>query len=277
MSRRERLIPLEKSRKVIQLERRGLVKKKPIGAVIWGLLGILCLAYCLTIGLFMGYGTYFFLIWGVLAVCCGILSFILAHTGWVAKLSKWFKVTCVAVFVIGVILFGVVESCIIGSFGVKPTPGADYCIILGAQWKVSGPSYILRLRLDAALEYLRENPETIVIVSGGRGSDEPISEAQGMKEYLVNAGIEEERILTEDTSNNTVSNLSNSGALLDKANDRVVLVTNNFHVYRACSIARRQGYVHLEGLAADSHMGMLPNNLLREFFGVIKDTMTGNM
>lgn len=278
MRKRERLIPLEKSRKVIQLDRRGLVKKKkPVGAIVWGLLGVVCLAYCLVIGLFMGYGTRFFLIWGVLAVFCGFLSFLLAHAKWMEKIPKWLKGICVIVFLAGVVLFGVVEARILGSFQAQPKAGADYCIILGAQWKTSGPSYILQLRLDAALKYLRENPETIAIVSGGQGADEPISEAEGMKGYLVNAGIEEERILLEDTSTSTTGNLVNSSALLDKGNDSVVLVTNNFHVYRACCIARRQGYAHLEGLAADSHMGMLPNNLLREFFGVVKDTVTGNM
>lgn len=278
MRKRENLIPLEKSRKVIQLDRRGLIKKKkPIGAIVWGVLGVLCLAYCLAIGLFMGYGTRFFLVWGVLAAFCGILSFVLAHEGWVKKLPKWLKGTCVILFLAGLILFGTVEAKILGSFQAQPNAGADYCIVLGAQWKTSGPSYILQLRLDAALKYLRENPETMAIVSGGQGANEPLSEAEGMKEYLMNAGIEEERILMEDASTNTVGNLVNSAELLDKENDRVVLVTNNFHVYRACSIARKQGYGHLEGLAADSHMGMLLNNLLREFFGVIKDTAAGNM
>lgn len=278
MSKKERLIPLEKSKKVIQLDRRGLVKKKkPIGAIIWGLMAVLCLGYCLVIGLFMGYGTRFFLIWGVLGVFCGFLSFLLAHERWIKKLPKWLKGGCVIVFLAGLVVFGVVEASILERFQAQPKAGADFLVILGAQWKTNGPSYILQLRLDAALKYLRENPETIVIVSGGQGANEPISEAEGMKGYLVNAGIEEERILMEDASTNTAGNLINSSALLDKENDRVVLVTNNFHVYRACCIARRQGYAHLEGLAADSHLGMLPNNLLREFFGVVKDTLAGNM
>ncbi|MCM1046063.1 MAG: YdcF family protein [Candidatus Gastranaerophilales bacterium] len=278
MRKRENLIPFEKSKKVIQLDRRGLVKKKkPIGAIIWGALGVLCLVYCLVIWLFMGYGTHFFLVWGALAVFCGLLSFVLAHERWMEKLPKWLKGVCVILFLAGLILFGTVEVKILGSFQAQPSAGADYCIILGAQWKTSGPSYILQLRLDAALRYLKENPETIVIVSGGQGATEPVSEAEGMKGYLIDAGIAEERILMEDTSTNTISNLLNSAELLDRENDRVVLVTNNFHMYRACSIARKQGYQHLEGLAADSHMGMLPNNLLREFFGVIKDTAAGNM
>lgn len=278
MRKRERLIPAEKSKKVIQLDRRGQIKKKrSVGAVIWGILGILCLLYCLCIGLFMGFGTYFFLIWGVLAVFCGIISLFLAHRNWMARIPKWLRVISIILFAMGLLLFGTVETMILGSFGTWPAAGADYCIILGAQWKSSGPSYVLQKRLDAALVYLRENPETVVIVSGGQGSNEPISEAEGMKTYLVNAGIAEERILMEDTSTNTNENLVNSSALLDKGHDRVVLVTNDFHVFRACGIAKKQGYAHLEGLAADSYPAMLPNNLLREFMGVIKDIAVGNM
>lgn len=278
MRKRESLIPSEKTKKVIRLDRRGQVKKKrSAGAAIWGVLGILCLLYCLCIALFMGFGTYFFLIWGVLAVFCGIISLFLAHKNWVAKIPKWLRIIFIIIFVMGLLLFGTVEAVILGSFGAWPTAGADYCIVLGAQWKSTGPSYVLQKRLDAALVYLRENPETVVIVSGGRGSNEPISEAEGMKAYLMNAGIAEERILMEDTSTNTNENLANSSTFLDKRYDRVVLVTNDFHVFRACGIAKKQGYAHLEGLAAGSYPAMLPNNLLREFMGVIKDTAVGNM
>lgn len=278
MRKRERLIPLEKSEKVIHLDRRGQAgRKKSAGAVIFGALGIFCFLYCLGIGLFAGYGSRFFLVWGAIAVCCGVLSCLLAHPRWLGKIPKWLRYIFVIVFVLGILCFGAVEGMILSCFGAVPQPGADYMIILGAQWKSSGPSYVLQKRLDAAIKYLSENPDTIVIVSGGQGSDEPISEAQGMMEYLVNAQIEPERILMEDTSATTNENLLNSSRLLDKENDRVVLVTNNFHVFRACGIARKQGYVHLEGLAAGSYPAMLPNNLLREFFGVMKNTLVGNM
>ena len=97
-----------------------------------------------------------------------------------------------------------------------------------------------------------------------------------MRQYLLTAGIEDERILVEDKSTNTVENLTFSGGLLDKENSRVVIVTNNFHVFRALKIAEKQGY-HAEGLAASSVTWMVPNNMLREFFGVLKDFVVGNM
>ena len=68
-----------------------------------------------------------------------------------------------------------------------------------------------------------------------------------------------------------------SGRLLDPENDKVVIVTNNFHVFRAICIAEKQGYRNVEGMAAGSVAGMAPHNLLREFFGVVKDFLLGNL
>lgn len=272
------LVPFEKSKRVIYLDKRGKEKTKtPLSAKIFGVLGVLCLLYCLSIFFFMGYGTTFFLIWGALAVGCGILSLLLVHREWMRRIPKWLHVGFGVIVTAAILLFCIVEGLILSHFAAKPQMGADYVLVLGAQWKADGPSYVLQKRLDEALQYLENNPETVVIVSGGQGSNEVISEAAGMQSYLVAAGINEERILVEDKSTNTCENLVFSGRLLDKANDRVVLVTNNFHMYRATKIAEKQGYVYVEGLAADSYPGMLPNNLLREFLGVMKDFFVGNM
>lgn len=272
------LIPYEKSKRIIYLEKRG--KKKtmtPLSSKVLGVLGVLCLLYCLSILLFMGYGTTFFLIWGALAAVCGILSLLLAHREWLEQIPKWLRVSFLVCVTAGALLFCVVEGLILSRFAAQPQPGADYVLVLGAQWKANGPSYVLQKRLDAALKYLNDNPETLVIVSGGQGSNEVISEAAGMQSYLLAAGIAGERIFVEDKSTNTCENLVFSANLLDKANNRVVLVTNNFHVYRATEIAEKQGYDHVEGLAAGSYPAMLPNNLLREFLGVIKDFCVGNL
>lgn len=275
--KKEHLVPLEKSKKIIYLEKRGRGQNKSVGAVIFGILGIGCLLYCLSIALFIGYGTKFFLAWGGLAAAFGMVSLVLAHREWVAILPHWFKICFTVCAVAAVLFFTAVEGLIFSGFGAKAQPGADYVVVLGAQWKQSGPSYVLQKRLDTAAEYLQQNPETVAVVSGGQGSNEPISEALGMKEYLIKAGISQERIIMEDQSTNTYENLLYSGLLLDKGNARVVIVTNNFHIFRAVHIAQKQGYRHTEGLAAPSFPGMLPNNLLREFFGVVKDFLVGNL
>lgn len=276
--KKEHLIPMKESKRVIRLEERGHRQNRvSVGGVLFALLGVLCAAYCMFIALFMGYGSYFFLIWGVLAVVCLILSVILFHKEFVKKLPRWFKVSSLVCFVAGILFFGAIEGTIISKFSAQAKPGADYMIILGAQWKPRGPSYVLQKRLDTALIYLQENPDTKVIVSGGQGSNEPISEAQGMSEYLIKSGISEERIIIEDKSTSTYENLSFSGELFDKSNQRVVLITSNFHVYRVEQIAKKQGYAQAESLAAPSHPAMVANNMMREFFGVLKDWWIGNM
>lgn len=278
MGKKERLIPREKSKNVIYLDKRGYIgRKKTVPAIIFGLIALASLVYCIVIALFMGYGTKFFLVWGVIALFFGILTFLMLKPNILEKIPKWIKWVFVILCVVGFVFFAIIEGMIISGFGAQPSPGADYCIVLGAQWKGSGPSYVLQKRLDAALGYLNQNEGTMVIVSGGQGANEPISEAEGMKEYLIAAGIAEERIVMEDQSTNTNENLMNSSVYLDKENDRVVVVTNNFHLFRACGIASKQGYRHIEGLAAGSYPAMLPNNLLREFLGVIKDSLVGNL
>lgn len=249
----------------------------PAGALIFGILSVLCLLYCLSIGLFAGYGTRFFLVWGLLAAAMGGIAVLFYRREWLEVIPLWLRTACVVCVAAGMLLFLIVEGMIIGRFGATAQPAADYLIILGAQWKQSGPSLVLQKRLDTAVEYLEANPETCVIVSGGQGANEPISEAEGMKGYLADAGIALERIMVEAESSNTNENLRNSSVFLDKEKDRIVVVTNNFHLFRAESIARKQGYKQVEGLSAPSHVGMMANNLLREFLGVMKDFAVGNL
>lgn len=247
-----------------------------MGTVLFGIFGVLSLLYCISIAI-AGFGTYFFLVWGAIGVFSLLLAFLLADREKIARVPAWLKVIAVLLFCLGLALFGAVEGIIFSQYQAVPAAGADYVIILGAQWKPEGPSEVLRRRLDTAVKYLNANPEAMAIVSGGQGSNEPISEADGMRQYLVSAGISDERILVEDQSTSTLENLVYSGRLLDKENDRVVIVTNNFHMFRALQIARRQGYTKTEGLAASSVAWFAPNNLLREFLGVVKDFVVGNL
>lgn len=271
------LIPFEKSHKVIHLERRGnKLNKYTVCSYLFGIAGISSLIYCGGIAL-VGFGTYFFLIWGVLGVIFLCLSALLSSRKLMDAIPKWMKNVCAILFWLGLLLFCVIEGLILTQYHAEGKPGADFCIVLGAQWKSNGPSEVLRRRLDKAVAYLVANPDTKVIVSGGQGHNENISEASGMREYLINAGIDANRILMEEKSSNTYENLVFSGELFDKANDSVVIVTNNFHVFRTLAIARKQGYGNVEGLAASSLLGMAPNNLLREFLGVIKDFLLTNL
>lgn len=273
----KKIIPIEKSKKVIWLDDRGRERKLIGHAIAFTILAVLCLGYCAGIGLFMGYGTYFFLIWGLMGAGFGMIALFCAKPAWRRKIPLFLRRLFWVLFGIGLVIFLSVEGLILTRCHAEGAPGADYLIVLGAQWKTSGPSKVLQYRLDKAVEYLKVNPDAKVIVSGGQGPGEPIAEAEGMARYLANAGIAGERIFEENTSVNTYENLRNSTVYLDKARDSVVIVTNNFHVFRAEKLAYGQGYQKATGLAADSYPPMQVHNLLREFFGVVKDFLMGNL
>lgn len=252
-------------------------KKRKKKMNLYMILGFLCLAYFIVIILFAGTGSNFYLIWGGLAA--GLL--VLGFSKYMGLLERRIPVlvrrgTFICAL-LGTALFIVVEAFIISGFFKTGEPGLDYIIVLGAQVREEGPSRVLKMRLDKAYEYLAANEETIVIVSGGQGANEPETEAACMKDYLVSEGIAADRILMEDKSTDTNENLSFSWKLIEGEEKSVGIVSNNFHVFRAVKIAQKLGYHKVDGIAAPAYMALQPNNMLREFFGVMKDFLVGNM
>lgn len=77
------------------------------------------------------------------------------------------------------------------------------------------------------------NPDTVCIASGGQGDDEGISEAECIRRYLINYGIDPERVLLEDKSTSTLTNIENSLKLLPEGAENIGIVTNDFHIFRA--------------------------------------------
>ena len=126
----------------------------------------------------------------------------------------------------------------------------------------------LKRRLDAALDYLAHFPEAAVIVSGGQGSGEDITEADAMAAYLLSRGVERRKIIREDRSTSTRENLRFSRKYLDVSKDSAAIVTNDFHIFRAVLTARREGYEHVCAIPASSNPVFQINYLVREFFAV---------
>lgn len=240
-------------------------------------LGIICIGYFICIAFFVGHGTNFYFIWLFLGIGAMLFSFLLKKGIWVSHIPLWLRRGFTVLVCVGLLTFLVVEGCIISGFTQKGPDGLDYLVVLGAQMKKNGPSKALQYRLDEAYRYLTENEDTLVIVSGGQGRDEHISEAQGMYDYLVEKGIDKERIIREDQSENTFQNLTFSEEFLDKERDKVGVVSNNFHVFRAVKIAEKAGYQEVYGIAAKGEPFLQYNNMMREFFGVVKDFLVGNI
>ena len=81
----------------------------------------------------------------------------------------------------------------------------------------------------------------------------------------------------EDKSTDTSENIAFSSVFLDMENDSVGVVTNNFHVFRGVHLARHQGIKNVCGISARSNVIFQLNNMVREFFGIMKDLVYGNL
>lgn len=182
-------------------------------------------------------------------------------------------------------LFLLVEGLIVSAMLQKPERGLDYIVVLGAQVKGNRPSLALSHRIQKAAEYLKKNPETKAILSGGKGTGEDISEARCMRQELEKLGIARERLIEENRSTSTQENIAYSYALLqadsrkeaEQKKIKTGIVTNNFHIYRSTAIARKKMDCQIQGIPAKSNKFLQMNYLIREFFGVVKDKLAGNL
>ena len=147
----------------------------------------------------------------------------------------------------------------------------DYVIIHGAGL-IDGEKVgkLLQDRLDKAIDVYRKDPTPPKLIpSGGRGSDENLSEAEAMKRYLLEQGIPEDDIIMEDQSTTTLENLQFSKSILDGFDGRkyIALVTSNYHVYRALRYCRRVG-LKCKGIGSHVAFYYWPSALIREFIAI---------
>ncbi|SFO02646.1 Uncharacterized SAM-binding protein YcdF, DUF218 family [Pseudobutyrivibrio sp. UC1225] len=245
---------------------------KVLKRFIYAALAVLSLIYSITVFL-VGSGTFSFIIWIFVSIFFGFLWFM-------EKKKLWGKVPTIirkifrGLVALGLAVFIICQGCILTQFFSKGDDGADYIIVLGAQMRDWGPSVVYKYRLDAAVEYLNNNPDTIVIVTGGQGANEFISEGEGGKAYLMEQGISEDRVLVEKESLDTKQNITNAFVMIeDDENTKIGIVTNNFHLFRGILLAKRYTDADITGIAAFTEYQFLPNNMVRETFGILKDIL----
>ncbi|MCL1983503.1 MAG: YdcF family protein [Clostridiales bacterium] len=152
-----------------------------------------------------------------------------------------------------------------------PDGEKDAIIVLGAGLHGDSVSLTLAKRLDKAIEYYSENPSVLIVVSGGQGRDELVSEAFAMKKYLVQHGVDAGSVLLEDKSTSTEENFRLSKKLLDGwfggEAYASAYVTNSFHCYRAGKFAERAG-MDTDFLPAATPFYLLPAYCARDYLGV---------
>ncbi len=177
--------------------------------------GILCLFYYTGIVLYAGITTSFAWSW----LCGGAALIVLRIVLWYQKQHPHLWLRCLTgaasvLIMVTFVVILVVGSRIVGAMHTVPQENLDYVIVLGAQVRGTSPSLSLKKRLERAAEYAEENPGTIFILSGGQGPDEGISEAECMYQYLVAAGVPEDRLIKEDASTSTRENLTFSAEII---------------------------------------------------------------
>lgn len=262
---------------------------------------ILCLIYYGIIVLYSGITTSFALCWPVFAICLVLLAAAIHYQRRYYDMIPLWITTSVATAVGAIITIFVLVELLIGWGAVSSTRQTmDYVIVLGAKVDGTRISNSLKKRLNKALEYAENNPNTTLVLSGGQGQDEGNSEARVMYEYLLLNGIPKEQLLMEDKSRNTKENIIFSKEVIDRqekwrekllkrelqdsyrgrpAGDTVKIgvLTSNFHVFRAKEIAKKQGIPNVYGISAQSDPVLGVHFWIRECFAVLKDKFMGNM
>ena len=155
---------------------------------------------------------------------------------------------------------------IVGTMDGRGEPSGEVLIVLGTTVNGTEPSPMLRQRLDAAVEFLNAHPDKVCIVTGGKGDDVNLSEAECMYNYLTAAGIDPERITQEDRATSTVENLRNVRSMLDT--DEVTILSSDFHLFRSGLIAKDAGFTASLIPAKTEPFSLLAPWFLREIFAL---------
>lgn len=174
-----------------------------------------------------------------------------------------------------VLLILVLSGLVISGMTKKPSSDCPAVLVLGCQVRGTVPSLLLSYRIQVAADYLNSHPEAVAVVSGGQGPGEDITEAECMMQGLVRRGVDPQRILKEDQSTLTLGNLRFSKAILEKEGipGPVLIVSNDFHLYRALKMAEDEG-IEAQGLPARSAWYSYPTYILREALALIKYGLT---
>lgn len=222
-----------------------------------------------------------FVFWGYsfsALVCLCLIAVILFYTFMPLvglKFPVFSKITIrifTVLLCIGLLVVSITECFIIkASFG-DPKEQVDYMVVLGAKVRVTGPSASLWDRIYAAADYLEDHPNTIAIVSGGQGDDEPMPEARSMYEELVNLGIDPSRVWVEDQATSTWENLNFALALIEEKTgarpEKLGVLSSEYHLFRASLLTRACGMEFVGIPAPTSRVSQKINHFMREVAGV---------
>lgn len=268
------------------------------GIMIIFILGILCGIYGTVVIFMTGFLELQNYIWYVFA-------FVFFALGKLFKLylnkriPLWSVVSVYTLATLGILIFIITVVIIRLSLPKNDEPGLDFLIVLGSKPDMEKNGSEAKYRLDKAIEYIEENPYTMLIISGGITRDGKI-EAIEMADYLIENGIDRDNILVEIESHNTRENLIYSKALIDKYNEdmkrntnliiindigpvlevedrpqTIGVLTNDFHIFRSIKAAKKIGYTQVFPISARSNKVLYLHMMMRETFAILKYKFLG--
>lgn len=149
----------------------------------------------------------------------------------------------------------------------------DAVVVLGAALMEDGTvTPLLANRVKRGIELWRQHPEAKLIMSGGQGSDELLPESHAMRAFALAQGVPEDAILVEDRSATTRENMAFSEALREReglvSEGRLLVVSDDYHVFRALLIARTLG-IAADGAGAKVRLYFALNALVREWVAYV--------
>ncbi|EGT3616754.1 YdcF family protein [Clostridium perfringens] len=248
--------------------------KKSVVKFILILIGVIFITYYFLVNALTGKTTFssFYLIVGITIIAYSTFKDKLLKLNWFERVYKPFKILliiCISIFIIieGAIIF----------YPKKSLNTCDYIIVLGAGLRGESLTATLKDRLDKTIEYLdKTDYDGEIIVSGGQGPGEDITEAEAMTKYLTEKGVPRNRIILENKATSTYENLKYSKEIIENLsgmpinNLNVLLITTDFHAMRSELLAKRNGYEDVELYTSSSQWYLVPSMYAREFFAVCK-------
>ncbi len=203
-----------------------------------------------------------------------ILAYGIFYRKLVRKLPKWL----IGIFYFGLTVIAIVIPLMFISGGTdNVTYEEDAIIVLGAAVRGEEISGSLQKRLDAAIAYYEKNPDVVIVVTGGQGPQEDITEALAMERYLMANGIPQDKIIKEEQATSTYENFMFSKELLDeyfseqgKTDYKLAYITDDYHIYRAGQLAKIAGLGKMTHCHSNTHKSIILPSGLRECMAIVK-------
>ncbi|WP_010243484.1 YdcF family protein [Acetivibrio cellulolyticus] len=247
--------------------------------LIIGIFGVLDVVILLAIGSVINFGLIFTLLAGTVLTIYSLLK--LKGKFSISKIQNIFLRRSIKIGISAFIIsFILIEGLIFATVRADNYTDVDYVIILGGGVKGGELSKTLQFRLDKGIEFLKEHPDLKVVVTGGKGFGETISEGEAMCNYLLQNNIPEDKIIVESEATSTMENFKYTKQILEKqtgkSNYKVMVITSDFHMLRSKILASFNGFTPY-GIPSKTWIGVFPNCVIREYFAVFKSLIVDIM